>query len=402
VEQISSFPLLILVIGTTIAASLILKMQLKRIFIPPLIGYIILGIILRYAHTSLGILNGDIFTGFELLADIGIVILLFQVGLNSNVSSLVKQLPRAFKVWFWNVFVSGVLGFITSYYVLHFSFIPSLFVATALTATSVGVTVAIWKEEKILKTKNGQLLLDVAELDDISSIILLALLVAFIPVLHTNSDFPTFASMISAAGEIILTLLSFGAICIIFSLYLEKPLSKFIRKREKDHELMLIISGVAFIIAASAELLGLSLAIGAFFAGLAFSRDAKAVRETVSYTSLYEFFTPFFFINIGLDIDASAFSDMLLPGVILLIAAIIGKVAGAGFGALGYTTTSGALMIGVGMVPRAEIAMIVMQKGLTFGDWAVSPEVFSTMVIVTAGTTIFTPLLVRWLRRRKS
>jgi len=274
--------------------------------------------------------------------------------------------------------------------------LSSLFVGVALTATSVGITVSIWQDAGKLNTDKGNLLVDVAELDDISSIVLMAAVVALAPVL-ANGNGPDWAALGTTMIEVMTTLVVFIVGCWLFSLYVEKRLTHFVELRKTDHEPMIMILSVGFIIAALAELAGLSLAIGAFFAGLAFSRDTEAAKERIVFQGLYDFFTPFFFISLGLLIDISAFETALLPGLLLLGVAFAGKVAGAGLPAIKRLGGYGALMVGLSMVPRAEIAMVVMQKGLMAGA---TPEIFAAMMIVSAGTIIFTALVLPALIER--
>ncbi|EDX75866.1 ATP synthase ab C terminal domain protein [Coleofasciculus chthonoplastes PCC 7420] len=113
--------------------------------------------------------------------------------------------------------------------------------------------------------------------------------------------------------------------------------------------------------------------------------------------ALYELFTPFFFIGIGLKINPSALTAALGMGGILLVAAVLGKLIGAGGPTLLTTGWTGAALIGVSMVPRAEITMIVMGKGLSLGEWAVSNQVFAAMVVVSAVTSILAPIILRSL-----
>jgi Kef-type K+ transport system membrane component KefB len=157
---------------------------------------------------------------------------------------------------------------------------------------------------------------------------------------------------------------------------------------------MLMIIAIGLMIAALAEGLGLSLAIGAFFGGLAFSRDPETARERMCFQPLYDFFTPFFFIGIGLHIDPTAFAHALWPGLLLLTAAVIGKVIGAGAPVVTGGGMIGAAVTGISMVPRAEIAMIVMEKGFDLGSDIVPQKLFAAMVIVVAGTTLLTPAIL--------
>lgn len=393
--------LMILLIGGFIALSFLLRMFLTKVHIPVLVGYIAIGFATKWFDAHYHFLSDHVLHPIEFLAEAGIILLLFKVGLESNINDLIEQLPRASWIWFWNVIISGSVGFATAFYILDINLIPSLFVATALTATSIGVSVALWENKKILKTKKGQLMLDVAELDDLSSIAILALLLSILPVLAGNGEVLSLEGMVKTVGVFVATFVVFSALCIFFSLKIEPHISKFVMARKTKHEPMMMIISMGFIIAAFAEFLGLSLAIGAFFAGLALSRDSEMVRCEMCYTPLYEFFVPFFFIGIGLHIDPSLLSGAFVMGLFLLVAAIIGKVVGAGGAAIGYVGLSGAAIIGVSMVPRAEIAMVVMQEGLDLGDWAVPQDVFAAMVFVVAGTTLLTPFVLDWLFKKR-
>lgn len=392
---------MILIVGGFIGLSFLSRAFLGKIHIPTIIGYIIIGFITKWLDNHYHFLSSNILHPLEFLAEAGIILLLFQVGLKSNIASLIEQLPKASWIWFWNIIISGSTGFITSFYLLNISFIPSLFVATALTATSIGVSVALLKEEKILESKKGQLILDVAELDDLSSVAILALLLSILPVLAGNEGTLSVAMFAKTIGMFALTFIVFSALCIFFSLKIEPRLSKFILSKRTDHEPMMMIISIGFIIAAFAEFLGLSLAIGAFFAGLAFSRDSQMVKCEMCYKSLYEFFVPFFFIGIGLHIDPALLSNSLAIGFVLLIAAILGKIIGTGGAAIPYAGLSGAAIIGIAMVPRAEIAMVVMQKGLALGEWAMPQNVFAAMSVVVVGTTFITPFALRWILKSR-
>jgi Kef-type K+ transport system membrane component KefB len=115
---------------------------------------------------------------------------------------------------------------------------------------------------------------------------------------------------------------------------------------------------------------------------------------------LYELFSPFFFIGIGLNLDPKALITAGGIGVVLLIVAVISKIAAIGGSVLLTTKWTGALLLGVSMIPRAEIAMIVMQRGLHEGDWAVSPQIYAAMVMISAATCLFSPIIIRLLLQK--
>jgi Kef-type K+ transport system membrane component KefB len=160
---------------------------------------------------------------------------------------------------------------------------------------------------------------------------------------------------------------------------------------------MIGIVGIGFMIAALAGWLGFSVAVGGLFAGLAFSRDPEAVKMESSFLPVYEWLTPFFFIGIGLQMDPASAVSAAGIGGILLLAAVLGKLLGAGLPALLESGKGAAALLGVSMVPRAEISLVVIQTGNELGAWAVSDTLYGALVIVSAGTCLATPLALRYL-----
>ena len=397
-----SLLLLILLVGAIVVTAILVKSGLERIGIPPLIGYILLGVFLGGADPQWHLFSAGEREVWEFLADIGIISLLFRVGLESKLDELMRQLRRASLVWVGNVFVSGLLGFFTAYSLLKLDLIPSLFIAIAMTATSVGISVGVWREARAINSPNGELMLDVAEMDDISAVILMALLFAVVPVLGNNPDVSTLLPLLGkTVGLFCFKAVVFGAFCFFFSRYLEKSITSFFFRLEPPPDPTIMVAGMGIIIAALAGLGGFSVAIGAFFAGLLFSRDPRSVKLDASFDTFYELFVPFFFIGIGLKIDLAALSTAFDLGMFLLIVAVLGKFVGVAVPVLLMNAEwKSAILLGVSMAPRAEIAMIVMQHGLQIGAGTVPPRVFAAMVVVSAATSILVPLVLRPLLRR--
>ncbi|MDB9305078.1 MULTISPECIES: cation:proton antiporter [Cyanophyceae] len=394
-ESVQGLPLLVLLVGMAIAIAILIKSGLERIGVPALVGYLVMGFVLRLIDNQWDILSLE---GqeeiFQFLAQLGIIALLFRVGLESDLAGLMRQLSRASIILAGDVLLSGGLAFVVSYWWLQLGLISSLFVSTAMTATSVGVAVGVWQEEEATDSPNGQLLLDVAEMDDISGVILMALLFAIAPTLKDSVDASLVPILAQTAASFFFKSILFATFCYVFSRNFEAAVTGFVRRIEKPPDPMLTVASIGFIIAAIAGLLGFSVAIGAFFAGLVFSRDPEAVKLDTSFTTLYEFFVPFFFIGIGLQIEPHALTTALGLGSALLIVALLGKIIGAGVPAVFMTGWVGGILLGVSLVPRAEITLIIMQRGLLLGNWAISPEVFAAMVAVCAVTSIVTPLIL--------
>lgn len=397
-----NYPFLILLTGGLMVVTVLLKSALERSPVPPLVGYLLVGLLLRWLQDRTGFLHRSAEEVFGFLAKMGVILLLFRVGLESNLEGLLSQLRRASMVWCCDVLVSGVLGFLSAFYLLGIALIPSLLVATAMTATSVGVSIAVWEQAGMVRSDNGEFLIDVAELDDISAVVLMALLFALLPRIRNAGglDSDMLLSIGRTAGMFLLKILGFGGFCYIFSRYIERHITQFVQSFASRASLMILVAGIGMMFAAVAGLMGFSLAIGAFFAGLVFSRDPGCVKEEAAILPLYEMFTPFFFIAIGLDLELSALSDALWMGGTLAAVAAVGKMAANGIPLYFMHGFQGASLVGVSMIPRAEIAMIVMQKGKSLGDWAVPPAVFAAMVMVSAVTCMAAPVVVQSLLRR--
>jgi Kef-type K+ transport system membrane component KefB len=400
------FALLILLFGGILVITNLMRGGLKRANIPSLAGFIVLGIIIRLVDSQAGFLTEEFSGIFDFLAEAGVILLLFRVGLESNLSGLRRQLKQASIIWLSNIVFSGILGYIVAYFVFELTLIQSLFIAIALTATSVAISVGVWHEARAIKSPTGQLLVDLAEMDDVSGIFLMTILFSVAPVLRGSAQGSLLPTISAVIGLSLVKFIGYGAACMAFSRFVEPHLTGFLKRLLPVPGQTVALAGFAFIIAALAGLIGFSVAIGAFFAGLIFSRDPQAVKLDTPFTILYDFIAPFFFINIGLLIDPSSLNAAAPMVLILLGIAIIGKVVGTGGPALLTSKWTTALLLGVSMVPRAEIAMVIMHRGLNLGEWAVPKEVFSSMVLMSLITAIIVPvslhvMLKRWHPRKE-
>ncbi len=393
---------LVLLVGVTIIVSILIKAGSERIGIPPLVGYLLLGVIAGFLNSQVYFLSPPVREVYAFLAELGIISLLFRVGLESNLEGLIRQLPRASFILLGNLSCSGILGFWAASKILQLEFIPSLFISIALMATSVGISVSVWQEAKALNTDNGELLIDIAEMDDIVAIALMSLFFAMIPVLNGDVEANILPVFMRTISPFLLKVGIFGTFCLILFRYLEKPMTRWFEKLEPAPDPMLMVAGTAFIIAALAGLMGFSVAVGAFFAGLVFCRDPDAVNFDASFATLYDFFVPFFFIYIGLQLEIESFNTSLNLVMILLTVAVLGKLIGTGLSAVLTTDKTSALLLSISMIPRAEIAMVIMERGRQLGDWAASPQIFTSMIIVSAITCTAAPLLLRPLLQKQS
>lgn len=390
----------------TLAALLVLAPLVRSLLehrgIPALVGYIVLGFMISVLDQQWSFITTVFENTFSVLAQLGIVALLFRVGLKSHTHKLLAKLPDASLIWIGDVLTNLAIGYLISYYVLALSLVTSLVIAAAFSATSVAVSVTVWQELHLVNTPRGQILVDVAELDDLSGILLLAILLAVIPVL-LGGDGNLLSLIGTTTFTVFLKLALFITGCYLFAHYLEADITRFSRELEGSATAVTItILGIGLLIAAVSGYLGFSLAIGAMFAGLAFSRDPQAVHADTRFAYFYEFFTPFFFIQIGMQIDPGTFFTSISLASLLLVAAVLGKVTGVGATALVTMSKNNAMLLGISMVPRAEIALVVIYQCQLLGGNIVPDEIFTAMVWVSVMTSILAPLVLRSLLTRQS
>lgn len=394
-DELLTHPIFILVLGVSMVTAMLVKAGLERIGLPALVGYLLMGLAIRFADGQCGFLNDSGKWSIQLLGELGVICILFRVGLENDPRQLLRQLPRAVPIWIGNVVFSVVVAFFAARYFLRLDLIPSLFISTALSATSVGVSVMVWQDAGWLKTELGEKLIDVAELDDISAIILMVLLFAVAPMLRGGMDSSIlFGTMFSAGLLILSKVILFGGICFAFAMYAERRITRFFARFERAPDPMIGIVGISFMIAALAGWLGFSVAVGALFAGLAFSRDPDAVKMESSFLPVYEWLTPFFFIAIGLNIAPENALASLGLGIVLLMVAAAGKWLGTMLPALLQYDFQSAHLLSMSMIPRAEIALVIMQTGHELGAWAVPSALYGAMVFVSACTCIVTPIML--------
>lgn len=392
--------LLVFFLGLVIVLAPLIRAGAERLQLPSLAGYILIGVGLSAVDGTVAAFPDVFEDGLSLFAQIGVVVLLFRVGLESEPALLARQIPRASAVWLGDVTVSGGLGFVTSHFLLGYGLVPSLFVAAALSATSVGVSTAAWREAGALRSEKGALLTDVAELDDISAVFLMTLLFGLAPLLEGEGGKPILGALGWPVAWLTVKFLALTVACLVFSLFLERRLTRSFARFHGTVGPLLLVTGCAFMIAAATEWLGFSLAIGAVFAGLAFSRDPSERQIDTSFEAIYDLFGPFFFIGIGFAVDVTLLDDAAALGTVLIVAAVLGKLAGAGIPASVALGGSGGLLIGASMIPRAEIALIIMEHGLRSGGQPVPSALYSGMVFVTLGTCVLVPPVVLTLVRR--
>jgi Kef-type K+ transport system membrane component KefB len=352
----------------------------KRIGQPALVGEILAGVIV--GPSVLGIVEpGEV---LEVFAELGVVFLLFWVGLETRISEM-----RAVGGIAARVGVAGVvLPFVAGYgigEVLGESTETKMFLGAALVATSVGITSAVLLDLGALGTRAARTILGAAVIDDVLAMVLLAVAVGLAE--SGGVDLTSIAVVVGLALAFIVFFAIGGT-----RLLARRPQLLHAPRFSESPLLPAVL--ICLGLAAFAAQIGLAAIIGAFLAGMivAETKEQSPIEQEVA--PLYAFFPPFFFAFIGLEVDLDAFADgetLLLLIVVTAIAAIT-KFAGAWLPARALSRSEG-LVVGIGMVPRGEVGIIVASIGAAAG--VVDAQLFAVIVGMSILTTLLVPPLLR-------
>ncbi len=345
---------------------------------PSVLGKILVGIILGPALLG-WVQDTDIVTVFS---QIGVLLLMFLAGLETNLKDLNKNKKAAIFVAFGGIIAPIIGGYIASQF-YGFSVGESIFVGLLLSATSVSISVQVLRELGWLNSKEGSTLLGAAVLDDIVVVILIAIAMSF----FVGTD----VSIALLIGKKIL----FFIIIILAAKWL---IPRFIQLFSKFKVTEATLSAgliICFSFAYFAEYLGIAGIIGTFFAGIAIAQTKfKEEIEQKVEPIAYGLFVPFFFVSIGLAVSFEGIGDQVGFIIVFSVIAVITKFVGSGIGArLSGFNTKSSMGIGAGMISRGEVALILAVMGLESG--LLPAQYYTSLIIVIIVTTIVTPPLLK-------
>lgn len=363
-----------------LAAAKIMAEIFERLKQPAVVGEILAGILI--GPSVLGLIEPS--SIINILAEIGVIFLLFNVGLETKPKDILAVGKRAAIV--------GILGvifpFIAGYFISVLwggSTIEALFIGAAMVATSVGITARVLGSLGLLDSDASRIILGAAVIDDILGLMILSVVSGF-----------------SKGAVNYWTLAATAGISIIFTVFVAtigaKLMTKLAPKIENLHmqkpffQLGLILClGLSF----AAIYVGVAAIIGAFLAGMALAEATEDNYKMHRLSSgVMEFLVPFFLVNIGLQLNLAIFTDFSVVAFALVItlAAVLTKFFGCGVGALGMGKRQ-AMQVGIGMVPRGEVGIVVAQIGL--GLAAITDKFFGAVLFMAIATTLIAPPFIK-------
>ena len=355
----------------------------RRIEMPQVVWALVAGLLLGPA--CFNIVQESEF--LDHIAEIGVIVLMFSAGLETDISELKKSGRNSFVIAVIGVLFPLIAGYVLASFfnTEPEAFLQNMFIGVILTATSVSISVETLKEMGKLSTPSGNAILGAALIDDILGIVALTIITGM-------------ADTSVQLTEVMLKIVAFFVLAIVVGVFARKGIEKLFDRYQKVHRRFSILSfAFCLLFAYVAEaFFGVADITGAFIAGLIISGTSRCnyvqMRiETLSYLLI----SPVFFASIGLKVVLPEMStSIMIFSVLLLVLAILTKIVGCGLGAkLCRYENIQSLRIGIGMVSRGEVALIVASKGIKVG--LMNEAFFGPIIIMVVLTTVITPILLK-------
>lgn len=355
----------------------------ERIRLPSVLGEILAGAAL--GPFALGWIRPS--DTIHSVAEIGAIFVLFSAGLETSPQDLIRVGRKALLVAVAGVVVPFVLGFGYMKW-LGDATSEAIFVGAAMVATSVGITARVLGDLRVLATRTAKIILGAAVFDDILGMVLLAVVAGLasgggLEWLHL--------------GVLIIEAAAFALFMIFVAPRIVRRIQPRVDRLSTQHAPLLVALGLCLFLSWLSVRIGMAAIIGAFFAGLMFADYAPQWNLLPRVGGITEFLAPFFFFTIGSRLNVHLFTgNVLYTATVISILAIASKVIGCGL-PLWREGRLSALQVGVGMMPRGEVALIVALVGLR--SEIVLPSTYAIVVFMTAVTTILAPPFLRYLFR---
>lgn len=397
-EDISSILLDLFII---FASAKIAAEVFQRLRQPPVIGELLVGVLI--GPYALGLIGSPseglvhLFQGpeparlaldtvYKVLAELGVIFLLFLTGLETRASDIFRVGGRAATVAVLGVAFPFIFGFLLVSLLGH-STVEAVFVGAALVATSVGITARVLRDLGVLASREARIILGAAVIDDILGIMILTVAQG----LGTSGGLPTWGLV-----ALVVQVVAFTLFLMLVGTRLIRRYSAHLEYLRLPNAPFAVAIALCLGLAALAGYIGLAAIIGAFLAGMVLAEAKESRRIEGPTIAVYELLVPFFFVITGSMVDWRLFLE---PGVLGLAGAvtalaILGKVMGGSLGGLGLAPRS-VLILGAGMVPRGEVGFIVASIGASLG--AIPKDMFSVVIIMSVITTLVVPPVLKVL-----
>ncbi|MGA1418043.1 MAG: cation:proton antiporter [Gemmatimonadaceae bacterium] len=379
-----SFEALLLALVAIIIVTKLFGAAAQRVGQPAVLGELVAGIVL--GGSVLGVLDPND-PVIHALAELGVLILLFQIGLHTDLRALAKVGSTALFAGSVGVILPFGGGVVVAR-ALGIETMPAIVIGAALTATSIGISARVLSDLGQLKTPEGQVVLGAAVFDDVVGLVILSIVASMVA-----GDALTFGSV----GATTLFAVGFVVVAIALGSVSIPPLFRFVERIRIAGTLGVVALAFALLLAWLATKGGSAMIIGAFAAGLILHPTPQRHEIEHNATQLGFFFVPIFFASVSAAVDLAALAtrEALVAGSLLIVVGVVGKMM-AGFAPWWFPGNK--LMVGVALVPRGEVGLIFAKLGLAAG--VLSAPRFGALMLMVFVTTFITPPALNLLAQR--
>ena len=368
----------------------------RRFGLPRVVGQVGAGLLLSLLIMKYEIFTIEDFTILSFLADIGVILLFYYVGLETDFKAFTKNLNTSLLDSAFNTFLPLVGGFLVMRYLFHFELLPSVIIGVSLAVSAQSVSVDILEELKMLKSKIGNLIISIGAVDDMVELILVTILLSLV----------NFAGKAQSFSGLLIDVSIFILLVFVAKIWLIPFLLKVFRREHSSTSRFMGSVIIVFLMAFLSEILGVGVLIGAMITGM-------IVRQTIfkdvhvsnreeydiarsTHIIAFGFLVPLFFVWIGLNVDLSLVATSLDLILAFVLIAFVGTIGGTMIATLirGGTFKEG-LILGWGLNPKGDVELVIASLALESG--IITAQIFTALVLMSLITTIVSPIVFKRL-----
>ncbi len=391
--MVSPFVMLLVALLLAFAISEVLK---RTLGIPRVIGQVGAGIILGITFFKSFLFSQENLDVLSFLANFGVILLFYYVGLETNFSIFKKNARRSLSISLVNTTLPLVLGFVVMKYVFEFNAIVSLIIGVALSVSAVAISAGMLEELGLAKSKLGSAIISAGTVDDLVELILISILLSFFQVAIT--DIPP--------NYMVLGLLLFVASVVVARIWFIPYTIRFFDREKSSTARFTGSLLIVLLIASLSELLGMGFIIGAMVAGMIVRQtifkdvhipdwEEHDIAKSIHIVA-FGFLIPLFFIWVGLNTDIGSLGSNLFFVVILIFISLLGTVGGTTAAVLlNKGSLREGMIIGWGLTPKGDVELGIATLALKAG--IITPAIFAALVVMSMFTTFISPLMFKYL-----
>lgn len=370
---------------------------LKRVLgFPRVVGQVCAGLILGIAAVKSFLFTQENTDVLSFLANLGIILLFYYVGLETNLKVFTKNIRRSMLISLFNTTIPFIVGFAVMKFVFHYSTIVSLIIGVALSVSAQSVSLGILEELKMVKSRLGSIIISAGAVDDLFELILVSILLSFFQL--TVTDLPLL--------KLVLGLFFFVILVSISRMWFIPYTLKFFDRERSSTARFTGALLIVLLIASLSELFGMGFIMGAMIAGMVVRQtifkditlpdwEEHDIAKSIHIVA-FGFLIPLFFVWVGLNTDLTGAAGNAFFVLVLLGIAIVGTVGGTTLAVVLHKgSVREGMMIGWGLTPKGDVELAIATLALKAG--VITPVIFTSLVLMAMLTTILSPVVFKYL-----